>query len=142
MRPPRCGPRRRDRPVEQIVPMRRTFPQFRPRWNRAGGLEWRGSLQPTPDSPVYPIRIVHKPGLQPQIFVPGHELNADCNHLYGDSSLCLYWPKEWWWTPGESLVETLVPWSAFWLYYYELWETTGVWLGPSSPHGLRAAERN
>lgn len=122
--------------------MRRAFPQFHFRWTHAGGLVWRGDLQPTPESPKYPVRIVHLPGKAPKVLVPGHDLDPACRHLYRDSSLCLYWPKQWWWTPGESLAATLVPWSAFWLYYYELWEETGKWYGPSSPHGLRADDRN
>ncbi len=57
-------------------------------------------------------------------------------HRYPDGSLCLYWPDEWGWTARESLAATIVPWTAFWLYYYELWLVTGEWLGPSSPHRL------
>ena len=142
MRPGPFWPRPKDRPIEQVVPMARAFPQFRFRWTHSGGLVWHGHLQPTPESPRYPIRIVHNPGCQPKVDVPGRSFDANCHHLYRGSVLCLYWPKQWWWTPGESLPATIVPWTAFWLYYYELWETTGRWLGPSSPHGLRAAERN
>jgi hypothetical protein len=120
--------------------MLRTFPQFRFHWNYSGGLVWHGYLQPTPESPRYLIRITHNPGLPPKVLVLGYDVKSGCNHLYPDSSLCLYWPKEWWWTPGESLTATLVPWTAFWLYYYELWEATGRWFGPSSPHGLQADE--
>jgi len=142
MKPGPFWPRPKDRPVEQIIPMRHMFPQFHCRWTHAGGLEWNGDLQPTPESPQYPVRIVHLPGRQPKVLVPGHELDSECRHLYRDSSLCLSWPKQWWWTAGQSLAETLVPWAAFWLYYYELWEETRKWCGPSSPHGLRPEDRN
>lgn len=135
-------PRRMDRPIEQVVRMARTFPQFTFRWNHCGGLVWRGFLQPTPDSPRYPVVIVHNPTEGPRVFVPGQDFDDACRHLYRDRSLCLYWPREWWWTAGESMVSTIVPWAAFWLYYYELWETTGRWWGPSSPHGLRTEEEN
>jgi hypothetical protein len=30
------------------------------------------------------------------------------------------------------IATTLIPWTALWLYYYELWLDTGKWLGPSS----------
>lgn len=140
--PPPVWPRPKDQPLHQVIPMARAFPQFSFSWNRCGGLVWRGFLQPTPDSTRYPIRLVHNPGQPPLVFVMGHDLDPECRHLYRDSSLCLYWPKEWWWTPGESLTTTLIPWSAFWLFYYEQWQATGRWYGPSSPHGLRPEERN
>ena len=142
MKPGPHWPRPKDRPIEQIFPMRRDFPQFRFTWTHCGGLVWRGDFQPTPESLRYPVRIVHNPGAYPMVFVPGYDLDGECGHLYDDESLCLYWPKEWWWTPGESLPATIVTWTAYWLYFYELWETTGHWLGPSSPHGLRAAGSN
>ncbi len=57
-------------------------------------------------------------------------------HLYADGSLCLYWPKEWRWSRKAIIAETILPWAANWLLYYELWLDTGEWLGPSShdPH--------
>jgi hypothetical protein len=90
MKPARLWPRPKDRPIEQILPMARGFPQFSFRWNHSGGLVWHGFLQPTPESPRYPIRIVHNPGLEPSVYVPGHRFDSDCRHLYRDSSLCLY----------------------------------------------------
>lgn len=142
MKPPPGWPRPKDRPIEQIIPMARAFPHFSFRWTHSGGLVWSGSLQPTQESLSYPIRIIHNPGLPPKVVVPEYEFDRECRHLYGDGSFCLYWPRQWWWTPGESLARTLIPWAAFWLYFYELWETTGRWLGPSSPHGIRPEERN
>jgi len=141
-RRPSDWPRPTDRPIAQVVPISGTFPQFGYRMNRHGGFVWRGTLQPTPDSPAYPLRIVHNPTDPPKVWVPGYHFDPACRHLYRDKSLCLYWPKQWWWTVGASMVNTIVPWSAFWLYYYELWEATGRWWGPSSPHGLRPEERN
>jgi hypothetical protein len=56
----------------------------------------------------------------------------DAPHRWPDGSLCLYWPKEWRWTGSESITSTIVAWTALWLEYYEIWQTLGVWLGPSS----------
>lgn len=126
-----------DRPSEQIGAMHTTFSQFSYRATRSGGLVWRGDLTPTFESPSYAVRIVHDPGRAPRVFVDNHDLDPGCRHLYPDDSLCLYWPEEWTWSRGESLTSTLLPWIAFWLYYYELWQETSDWLGPSSPHGLR-----
>ena len=92
-------------------------------------------LQPTPESPQYRLRLLHEPHRVPRVWVVSPRLRPDAPHRYpGNHSLCLYWPKEWWWTPQKSLAETIIPWAAFWLYYYELWLVTGEWLGPTSPH--------
>lgn len=127
-------PRVRENPLLQRAEMKAVFPQFRFTITRGGGVEWRGPLQPTLDSPFYAIRIVHQADRSPRTYVDRPTLRADACHRYQDGSLCLYWPAEWWWTPRESLAATIVPWTAFWLYYYELWLVTGEWLGPSSPH--------
>lgn len=132
--------RRAQRPLGQRRRMRELFPQFRCRVVRSGGVEWCGRLSPTAESPTYDIRIVHPPDGVPKVYVDRPRLAADAPHVYRDGSLCLYWPVEWRWAAGESLAETIVPWTALWLYFYELWLTTGEWLGPSSPHGLRPDE--
>jgi len=129
---------RTDRPLQQIAPMARAFPfpGFAWRANAQGGLTWTGYLQPTPESPLYVVRIVHNPQEQPRVYVDSHRFDRSCRHLYWDDTLCLYWPQQWWWTPGEALPETIVAWAALWLYFYELWQVTGEWLAPSSPHGV------
>lgn len=136
------GPRRVDEPVHQIGPMRASFPGFTYRHLRSDGLVWRGSLQPTQYSPKYNIRIVHKRSRSPRVYVEGHKLDRASKHLYEDGALCLYWPKEWRWSSSARLAETIVPWASLWLYFYEIWEACGEWLGPSSPHGLRKGENN
>jgi hypothetical protein len=127
-------PRARENPLLQRVAVKAAFPQFRWCITRAGGVEWKGTLQPTPDSPVYEVRVVHEPDRIPRVYVERPAIRSDAWHRYPDGSLCLYWPDEWVWTAHESLVATIIPWAAFWLYYYELWVVTGEWLGPSSPH--------
>ncbi len=114
--------------------MKAAFLQFHWRVTRAGGVEWKGALQPTPESHAYDVVILHEPDRMPVVCVERPSIRKDTWHRYPDGSLCLYWPKEWRWSPRESLAETIVPWTAFWLYYYELWCVTGEWLGPSSPH--------
>ena len=131
-------PGEREKPLRQRAAVMGAFPHFAWRVTRAGGLKWRGTLQPTPESPVYDVRIVHEPNVTPQVFVDRPVLRRDARHRYPDGSLCLYWPNEWRWSPRESLAVTTIPWAALWLYYYELWCLTGEWLGPSSPHGPAA----
>lgn len=111
------------------------YPQFRYQVNRSNGVIWNGRLSPTRDSPDYAIRIVHNPDRIPRVYVESPRLLPGAPHIYRDGCLCLYWPVEWRWTPQESLADTMVPWTALWLYYYEIWQITGQWYGPSSPHG-------
>ena len=122
-------------PLRQIESMRRNFPQFQYRALRQGGLGWSGVLFPTPSSPRYLVHIRHQPGRPPKVFVRSPQLVPGAKHLNPDGSLCLYWPRDFQWRDAELLAETLVPWTAFWLFYYEIWQLTGEWVGPEAPHG-------
>lgn len=134
----RFPPRERELPIRQRASMKATFPQFGWRVTRSHGLEWNGPLQPTDESPVYHVRVVHNPNRSPKAFVVRPAIAKGAPHRYGDGSLCLYWPVEWQWKPSELLAETIIPWTALWLYYYELWLVTREWLGPSSPHNVHS----
>lgn len=123
-----------ENPRRQIVEMKRLFPQFAFRMKR-GDLIWSGTLHPTPESQEYSVRIVHIPGITPRVFVDDPDIHPRAPHRYREGNLCLFWSKEWKWHRKESLAETLVPWAAMWLYYYEIWQFCGEWMGPSSPHG-------
>jgi hypothetical protein len=49
-------------------------------------------------------------------------------HVYKDNVLCLHLPGEW--TPAHLLGDTIVPWTAEGLMYYEMWLATDAeWLG-------------
>ena len=41
--------------------------------------------------------------------------------------ICLYMNSEF--NSSKYLSNTIIPWAIEWLYYYELWLTTGKWLG-------------
>lgn len=43
--------------------------------------------------------------------------------------LCLFDAEAREWTLSDALSRTTVPWTAFWLDYYEAWLATGKWLG-------------
>jgi hypothetical protein len=49
--------------------------------------------------------------------------------------LCLFDPRERSWSNRDNLHETIIPWTAEWLVYYELFLISGVWHGPEAPHG-------
>lgn len=128
-------PRVRDIPIHQIRSLREAFPQFAYSHMRGGGLTWRGTLRPTTESREYTIIILHQFDRVPSVRVSSPLIHPGAPHRYADGSLCLYWPIEWRWSPRALMADTLVPWTALWLYYYEIWLVTDHWLGPSSPHG-------
>ena len=100
---------------------------------RKGVLRARLTLQPTPVSRVYTLDIKYRAGGWPAVTVvdPVLEVLPDdplLPHVYKDNVLCLHLPNEW--TPDQLLGDTIVPWTAEWLMYYELWLATDAnWLG-------------
>ena len=126
----------RERPFGQIPEVKATFPGFAYHVTRQGGVDWSGRLRPTDDSPWYRIRILHGLDRSPRVWVVSPPLAPSPPHVYASDGnrLCLYWPDEWFWRPNDSLAKTIIPWAALWLYFYEVWQVTGEWLGPSSHH--------
>jgi hypothetical protein len=115
----------------QDLNLRHRFPRFTV--ERSNGVwTWRGNLQPRPSSPVYQVSIRCRHGGVPIVRVLSPALAPNAPHLYRGGKLCLYWPEEWRWYGDELIAETILPWTASWLFYYELWLDTGKWLGPSS----------
>jgi hypothetical protein len=119
--------------AQQDMFLRHEFPQFQFVWEHGTGI-WRGTLQPREISPIYSIMIKYAVGLRPKVWVTKPQIRYDSPHIFKDNSLCLWWYKEWDWSPTEDISKTVVPWAAIWLYYYELWMDNGEWLGPSAPH--------
>jgi Second Messenger Oligonucleotide or Dinucleotide Synthetase domain len=117
----------------QQTAVRRSFPSFRPTFHGAS-VTWKGRIQPRPGSPIYTLAIRYRPGRPPEVRVLRPEIRPDAPHLYPGGLLCLYWPKDRNWNSSKLIGETLIPWAAQWLLYYELWLDTGEWLGPESPH--------
>lgn len=52
-------------------------------------------------------------------------------HVYDNQKqrLCLYRPGKKQWDRSMLLSETAIPWAIEWLYFYEIWVSTGKWLG-------------
>ncbi|HIK19294.1 MAG TPA: hypothetical protein IGS53_29005 [Leptolyngbyaceae cyanobacterium M33_DOE_097] len=107
------------------------FPGFTYRRERGAGV-WRGTLQPRPLSQKYRVAVSYKLCSCPTVKVIAPILLPKTPHLWGDGTLCLFYPKESPWKRDMLIATTILPWTALWLYYYELWLDTGKWLGPSS----------
>jgi hypothetical protein len=103
-------------------------------------LWWKGYLQPTPLSKKYHIRLDYKLRERPDVKVikPILQIYNDerIPHRFSDGTLCLFRYKYFEWDFTMPIAETIIPWSALWLYYYEIWQATGVWLGKGEhPNG-------
>lgn len=126
----------------QVLQMNKDFPEFQYTLNKDNRGKrvptWRGYLQPFKNSPRYLIKIIYpfdsyysKP---PSVWVINPAPKENAPHRYPDKSLCLYYPKDHSWTPYLFISNTIVPWAAMWLAFYEIWLDTDVWYGPEAPH--------
>lgn len=104
---------------------------------RAGQLTWRYLATPLPLSRDYEVRICFRQGSIPKIFVDSPDLQIlavgrRIPHLYEQKppqQLCLYLPKRHEWQAWMRLDETIVPWAALWLFYFEEWLESNDWKG-------------
>jgi hypothetical protein len=117
--------------------MSQKFPAFH--YSRQNNIAtWKGALQPTRKSPVYLIKVNYRYANQqskaPKVWVLNPEIHPNAKHRYPDASLCLYFPKDGSWSPHKFIAETIVPWAALWLLFYEIWLDTDFWYGPEAPH--------
>jgi hypothetical protein len=95
------------------------------------------TLQPTPASRTYTLRLTHPHGRHPRVEVLKPDLTlhdgaTELPHVYAGDHLCLYYGGEW----NESLLlaRTVIPWASEWLLHYELWRATGTWHGGGTTH--------
>lgn len=117
----------------QIASMKKLFPRF---IHKSWGV-WEGEILPGPLCEWYRIRVVYRLKQPPRAYVlkPALVPDADGNipHTYRDRFgrlyPCLYLPRKHEWMDSMPIAETIVPWTALWLIYYEHWRATGDWLG-------------
>lgn len=130
--------RRMITPAEDQLMMLERFPRFRHSYNRQNGtMTWTGCLHPTDSGRSYEVQIILAHNALPRVIVRHPVLRKDAPHRYGDGSLCLYYPDDSRgakWHCGQYIARTIVPWTAEWLYFYEIWLETNLWLGTEAPH--------
>jgi hypothetical protein len=97
---------------------------------------WSFAVAPTPLSRLYEARIEHRQGKAPQVFIDAPDLAALADgrrlpHVYEQmpARLCLYLPGSGEWEDWMRLDQTIVPWTALWLFYFEEWLFSGRWSG-------------
>jgi hypothetical protein len=103
---------------------------------RGNMLRWEFVIAPTPLSRHYSARIEYRQGTSPQTFIDEPDLTLLSEgerlpHVYAQkpTRLCLYLPGTYEWGPWMRLDQTIVPWTALWLFYFEEWLIDGTWTG-------------
>jgi hypothetical protein len=102
------------------------------------------TLQVTPIFERYRVLIAYTLGVQPKVYVVDPEPVEEAHgirtpHLNYDGSLCLYDPAKKQWTDADAIAHTTIPWTLRWLFHYENWLCSGLWMG-DSPSLVDAAE--
>ncbi len=98
-------------------------------------LTCRGSITPSEGCCTYKIKFVYKKGKTPQVYIVNPPIEPHSKyHVYKDGSLCLFDPRVASWSSDMMAHETIIPWTAEWLVFYELWKDTGTWQGAEAPH--------
>jgi hypothetical protein len=101
----------------------------------------RGKIQPTETSAVYRVEVCYKPWSAPKVTVLDPVIKPETTlHFYKDGTLCLYDWREQPWQKRLRLADTVIPWLAEWLLFYEIYQLTGKWLGPSAMHAAAKVE--
>lgn len=124
--------------MQQYLDFKKNLPgwKIQPHHN---GFTAKSIIQPSPLSDYYEVRITYKQDCSPKIVVLNNKLkprtpNGKIKHTYNDGSLCLYYPRAKEWTTKDLISQTIVPWISVWLYYYEIWHATDLWLGGGIEH--------
>jgi len=98
-------------------------------------LECRATISPGKGCDSYKISLKYREGGVPKVFVMKPKIKPNSSiHIYKEGYLCLYDHRSSPWSDLMKIHETIIPWAAEWLVYYELWKTTGEWLGPEAQH--------
>lgn len=117
---------------------------------------WEGEL--TPLSQPYRVRIVDHRGMDDgsirftslwpsvRLLTPiarrPESPDLTIPHIYGPhddprgADLCLFHPQSRDWNDDMLVAESIIPWTAEWLFYYEMWLVTGIWGGDEAEHGF------
>ncbi len=136
--------------AEQDASIARLFPAFRQICPFDFLGMWRGPLRPL--ARTYEIDIAYFPRvhfadavianpwitvevLDPVIGFDPRGTREKPPHIYrrpgtaSGWSLCLYDPRTEDWQPDQLIAETIIPWAAEWLFFYEGWLIDGHWAG-------------
>jgi len=93
-------------------------------------------VKPTSSSAEYRVEVTYQPWASPDVRILEPEIAPQSQlHIYKSGGLCLYDWREQPWQRNWHLADTVIPWTAEWLLYYEIYLLTGKWIGKSAVHG-------
>ncbi len=118
----------------------RRYPAGKIAYKKGNLLVWRWDVKPSPLSSFYTIKMVYRLGSLPKVYVISPmpltlaKGKTSLPHVYSteEQQICLFYNDEdngREWGPDRIIANTIVPWIAEWLYFYEIWLYTGVWTG-------------
>lgn len=122
--------------AQQASALKFKFPEWTVNFNSIS-LMAMGTIKPTSRSESYTVQIKYyiikkKPLVEVKILDPiliKNSKGEEIPHMYSQESLCLFMPKYNEFKKTDLICDTLIPWTSLWLYYYEIWHTTEIWLG-------------
>jgi hypothetical protein len=115
--------------------MKFLYPQFKVSRKNSLEVEFIGTLTVKPTFPVYLVSILYRGALSPLVRILEPKLVESPPHFYKNTgSLCLFHPANYKWAGGKILAKDIIPWTAAWIYFYEMWLRKGIWYGPEAPH--------
>jgi hypothetical protein len=122
--------------AQQASALKFKFPEWDVNFD-AVSLIATGRIKPTSRSNSYMVEIKYniiqkKPLVEVKILDPiliKNEKEEEIPHMYSQESLCLFMPKYNEFKKTDLICDTIIPWTSLWVYYYEIWHTTGTWLG-------------
>jgi hypothetical protein len=122
----------------QDLAIQKKFPSFKLHKKTLTGTFWIGKLQPK--LTTYTVKVQYDPH-KPKVYIIEPEVISFAPHRYEDESLCLYHPNDNSFTSKSLIADTIIPWTAEWLYFYEIWLEEGVWWGKEAPHSPSGNEK-
>jgi hypothetical protein len=129
---------RRRTPIEQLMELKKKYVVEKNNLKH-NSFSCQLLVRPTPLSIEYTLKVVFEPDQKVpfSVYVVNPkplklaEGATRLEHVYDNQKqrLCLYRPGKKQWDWSMLLSETAIPWAIEWLYFYEIWVSTGKWLG-------------
>jgi hypothetical protein len=120
--------------VMQKLLIEKQFPCFKCKHSHRL-LKCEGCITPSQGCDTYRVAISYAQEGIPKVLIKDPQIEPSPTiHMYGTGALCLYFPAEDPWRSSDNIHEKIIPWTAEWLVFYELYLIGGKWLGPAAPH--------